>query len=164
LRTHNLPSERLKMRLSWCRWSDVSKYRNAIRTHFRNFGHSKKRFGRSRGGVDLSRLMALKTNSLHSRRLKKILWWSRRSDVWICGKVMRTHFLLPGHRKQRLGEICLSYDLSRRITLTTHNLPSGRLKKRLCWCRWSDVSTRRWVIRTHFLPAEHGKSDSDYFS
>jgi hypothetical protein len=38
LRTHNMPSARLKMRLWWCRWSDVSWYQEAIRIHFLHLG------------------------------------------------------------------------------------------------------------------------------
>jgi hypothetical protein len=41
---------------------------------------------------------------------------------------MRTHFVLPGNRKMRLGRNLLGDVLSRRMALITHNLHSGRLK------------------------------------
>jgi hypothetical protein len=37
LRNHIVNSNRLKMRLCWCRWSDFSWCRKAIRTHFLRF-------------------------------------------------------------------------------------------------------------------------------
>jgi hypothetical protein len=46
---------------------------------------------------------------------------------------------------------CLSDDLCRQIAPRTHNLPSGRQKKRLWWSEWSDVSRCRKVIRTYYL-------------
>jgi hypothetical protein len=47
--------------------------------------------------------------------------------------------------KKRLRRIPLNDILSRRMALRTHSLPSGLLKKRLCWSRWSVVS-RSWKI------------------
>jgi hypothetical protein len=44
---------------------------------------------------------------------------------------MRTNFVLPGYGKKRHGRSRLSDDVSMRMALWTHNLPSGRLKKTL---------------------------------
>jgi hypothetical protein len=124
----------------------------------------------------LSRRMTLRTNNLSSRRFKKRLWWIRWSDFSSFRKVMQIHFLYPGHRQNRLGRIRLSDVLSRRMALRTHNLPSERLKKRLCcsrlWCfkvsnamrnhfghrnkrlgrnRISDVLSRRLALMTQNL-------------
>jgi hypothetical protein len=74
LRTNNLPSESLKMRLRCCRWSDGSCCRKAIRTYFLHSGHFKKRFGQFRGSDVLCSWMALRTHNLPSGRLKKRLW------------------------------------------------------------------------------------------
>jgi hypothetical protein len=63
---------------------------------------------------------------------------------------MRTNCLLPGHREKRLGKICLSDDLSRRITLITHHLPSWRLK--------NDFGEFDESQRTHFLHCGLGRS------
>jgi hypothetical protein len=49
LTTNILPSELLKMQLMWCRWSNLSWCRKAIRSHFLHSVQSKKRIGRSRG-------------------------------------------------------------------------------------------------------------------
>jgi hypothetical protein len=49
-------------------------------------------------------------------------------------------FWQPGHRNKGLEWIHLCEVLSRRISLMTHNLPAGRLKKRILWSRWSNVS------------------------
>jgi hypothetical protein len=62
LRTHNLPSGRLKKRLFWSRISDVSMCRKAMRNHFRHPAHRKKWLGRIR----LNRLMILRTRNLPS--------------------------------------------------------------------------------------------------
>jgi hypothetical protein len=71
LKTHNLPSERLKMWLWWWRWSDVSWCRKAIQTHFSHFGHSKKQFVRSHRDDVLSRRMDVRTHNQPTARLKK---------------------------------------------------------------------------------------------
>jgi hypothetical protein len=57
----------------------------------------------------------------------------------------------------RFGRSCLSGDLSRRMALRTHNLPSGGLKKFLSWSRWSYVWRCRKAMRTHFLHSGHRK-------
>jgi hypothetical protein len=75
LRTHNLPSECFKMRLWWCRWSDVSQCQKAIRKHFPHSWHSKKRLRRSRGSNGLITRMALRNNNLPWGRLIKRLWF-----------------------------------------------------------------------------------------
>jgi hypothetical protein len=41
-------------------------------------------------------------------------------------------------------------DLCRRFALRTHNIPSGRLKKCLCWSRWIDETKFRNAIRSFF--------------
>jgi hypothetical protein len=60
---------------------------------------------------------------------KKRLWWNRLCDV-----------------KSSL------------MTMVTLKLPSERLKIRLWWCRWSDVSWCRKAIRTHFLLSGDSKN------
>jgi hypothetical protein len=84
LRTHNPPPARLKKRLWWSRWSDVSNCRKAIQTHLLRPGHRKKRHGRSRFSDVLSKRMALRTHNMPSERLKKRIWCSRRRDVSRC--------------------------------------------------------------------------------
>jgi hypothetical protein len=95
--------------------------------------------------------MDLRTHNLHSGSLKKRLFWSQWSDVSRCRKAMWTHFLNPGIRKNRTGRNRLSDVLSRRMAFANHNLPSERLKKRLLWISWSDVSLCQKAIRTYFL-------------
>jgi hypothetical protein len=85
----------------------------------------------------LCRRMILSTLILYSGRLKKRLLWSRWNDVSRCRKAIRTQFLHPCYRIWRLGRSCLNDVLCRWMALRTHNLPSGRLKKRLWWIRWS---------------------------
>jgi hypothetical protein len=58
--THKLPSERLKTRLWWSRWSHVSKCPKATWTPFLHTGHRKKRLGRCCSSDVLSRRMALR--------------------------------------------------------------------------------------------------------
>jgi hypothetical protein len=48
MRTNNQPSGRLKIPLWWIQWSDISRCRKAIRTHFLHHEHRKKRLGWSR--------------------------------------------------------------------------------------------------------------------
>jgi hypothetical protein len=48
LKTHNLPSGRLKTRLWWIRWRHFSRCRKAKRTHFLHPWNQKKRPGQSR--------------------------------------------------------------------------------------------------------------------
>jgi hypothetical protein len=61
LRIHNLPSARIKKRLLWIRWRDVSRCWKPMRTHFQHLGHRKKS-GLDKVGCDvLSRWMALRT-------------------------------------------------------------------------------------------------------
>jgi hypothetical protein len=185
LRLHNLPSGLLKKRLWWSRWSDVSRFRKAMQTHFLDPGQRKKRLGLGCLSDILSRRVALTThnlllnvlkcnffmsikrcfivfkghfipfstfwalkkaiwmnsrkwclkyanclrkNNLPSGRLKKLIWWIRWIDVSRWWKVVRNHFLHPGHLTKRLGRSCSSNDLSRQMALRTHNLPSGLLK------------------------------------
>jgi hypothetical protein len=86
LRIRNLLSERLKIRLCWCRWSNVSWCQNAIQMLFIHSGHSKKRFGPSRESDVLNRRIAVRTHNLPFRSLKKHPSWSRWSDVSRCQK------------------------------------------------------------------------------
>jgi hypothetical protein len=116
-----------KKRLCWRRWSKVSRYRKPMRTYFQDPGHRKMRLGRNRLRDVLCRRIALRTRNFRSGRLKKRLWWIRWSNVSRYRKTMRTHFCNLGIEKKRFGQIYLSVDLSRRITLITHNLPSWRL-------------------------------------
>jgi hypothetical protein len=157
LRTHNLHSERLKMRLWWFRWSNVSWCRKAIWTHLQYSWHSIKQFGRNSGSDVLSRRMALRIQNHLSGRLKTRLWLIQCSDVSRFRNTMLTHFLHPGHRRKRLGRCRLSDDLIRLMVLWTHNLPSERLKMRLRWYPWSDASLCRKVIPTHFVHSGHSK-------
>jgi hypothetical protein len=69
------------------------------------FCTSKNGHGRSRLRVVLSRRMALRTHNPPSRHLKKLLCWSRWSDVSRCRKAIRNHFLLPEIRLRRLEEV-----------------------------------------------------------
>jgi hypothetical protein len=79
------------------------------------------------------------------------LWWSRWSDVWRCRTICELIFCIVGIQKKRLGRRLGSDDLISRMALQIHYLPSGRLKLRLCWSRWRDVSWCRKDKRTHFL-------------
>jgi hypothetical protein len=135
LRIHNLPSGRIKKRLWWIRWSDVS------RSHFLHPEFRLKRLGRSRISNFLIRRMALRNDNLSSGRLKTLL--SRWSDVSRCRKAIKTHFRHPEHWIKRLGQILLSDVLCRRRALRILNFPSECLKKRLLRIRWSDVSRSR---------------------
>jgi hypothetical protein len=121
-------SGRLKKRLCWSRWNDVSKCLKSIRTHFLHLGHWKMRIARSYLSDDFSRRITLRNHNLPSGRLKKQLSWSRWSDIWMCLKAIRAHFLQPQHGKKRLGWIGLSDVLSSRKALRSHNLPFGVLK------------------------------------
>jgi hypothetical protein len=116
-----------------------------MRTHFVPPRHRKKRLGRSRLIDVLSRWIGLSTHILLSGRLKIRLRWIRWSDVSRCQYAMRTNFVLPGHRKNDLGD-SLNWCLSRRRALWTHSLPSGLLNKRHWWSRSNDVSGCRKVI------------------
>jgi hypothetical protein len=119
-----------------------------------------KLLGRSCSCVVLSRRMALESYNLPFRLLKGRLCWRRwRNDSW-CRRAMQFHYLHPGHRKKRLVRSSLSDILSRRMVLRSHNLPSERLKMRLCWFGWSIVSWCRkaiWTNWNHFLHPGHRK-------
>jgi hypothetical protein len=150
MRTHNLFSSRLKKRISWIRWSNVSRCRKAMRTHFLHRGFRKKWLGR----ICVSNvLMALRIHNLHSGRLRKRLWWSWWSAV-VEGPFEHI-FSFYGHRKRRHGRSRLSDILIKRMALRTHNLPAGCLKKRICSSRWSDATYFPKVIRSHFLHSGH---------
>jgi hypothetical protein len=126
-RTLKLPTRCPKNRL-WCG--------RAMWTHFLHYGHPK-------GDLDirlidvLSKWMPLRTHNMPAGRLKKRDWWIRWSYDSRCRKAMRTLFLHPEHR---LGRSRLSNILSRRMGLKTLILPSGPLKKQLCWSPWNEVS------------------------
>jgi hypothetical protein len=89
----------------------------------------KKKFGRNLGSDVLCRRKPLRIHNLLSERLKKLLCWSRWSDVSRYRQGKRTYLLHPGHLKKRLGRSRLSDVLCRRMALITQNQPSGRLKK-----------------------------------
>jgi hypothetical protein len=157
LRTHNLPSGSLKMRLRWSLSGDVSRYRRDMRTPFLLPGHREKRLGRSRISDVSSIRMALGTHNLSSGRPKRRHCRSRWNDVSMCRKTMRTHFQHPGILKMRLGT-------SREVMFHVGewpweliNLPSSRLKMENWWSRWCYV--RRWLkaMQTHFLHPGHPK-------
>jgi hypothetical protein len=74
-----------------------------------------------------------------------------------CRKAMRSHFLHPGRQKKVLVPCRLSDVLCWRMDLTTNNLPSVRLNKRLWWTRWSYISRGRKGIETHFLHPDNRK-------
>jgi hypothetical protein len=95
--------------------------------------------------------MALRIHNLPSKRLKLRLCLCRWSeDSWFL-KAFQTHFLHFGHSKEWFVR-SPRYDVSsRRIHVRTHNLPTVRLPKRLCWIRWSDISRCRKAKWTHFL-------------
>jgi hypothetical protein len=85
LRSRYRLSGRLKKRIWWSRWSNVSRFVKAMRTQFLHPGHRKKRIGQSCLSVVSSRRKVLRTNNLPSGRLKKRLWWSRWSNILRCG-------------------------------------------------------------------------------
>jgi hypothetical protein len=157
LRTLNLHSERLKMRLWWFRWSSVSWCRKAIWTHLQYPWHLIKHFVRNLESYALIIRMTIRIQNHPSGCLKNRLWWIRWSDVSMCRNTRLIHFLHPGHRRKRLSRCRLSDVLNRLIFLWTHNLPSDRLKMRLRWCPWSDASWCRKVIPMHFLHSGHTK-------
>jgi hypothetical protein len=154
-RTQYLPSGRLKKRL-WRSRKDFSMSRRAMRTHFLHHGE-KKLLRRIRLFDVLCRRMDFWTHNLPSLRLTNGVWWCRWSKVSMCLKAIRTPFQHPKHRKNRLGRRRLSVILIRPIGLSTNNLQSGRIKKRLWWSRWSDISRCRKAIRIHFLHPVHRK-------
>jgi hypothetical protein len=138
---------------SMTRWSDVSRCEKATRTHFLASRHPKKGIGRSRGSDDLSRRMAQINHNLPSGRLKMRLWLWRWSDISWCRRAMRTNFLLSGYPRNRFGLSRESFVLSRWMALRSHNLPSGRLKKRPV----KSSKKCRVALRTHFLHSGHPK-------
>jgi hypothetical protein len=99
--------------------------------------------------------MVLRTHNLPSGRHTKRHWWSR-NDVSRGLKGMRNHFLHPGHLKSGWDEIAFD-DLNRRMALRNNILPFERLKMRLRWCRWSDISWFLKAIPTHFVHSGHSK-------
>jgi hypothetical protein len=105
LRTHNLPSGRLKVRLSCSKWSDVSRCRKVRRKHCLHHGYPKKRdldkfaevmfqvgewplkltifflnavkcnFGEVEEAIFLRGPKALRSRFVSSRCHKMCLWW-----------------------------------------------------------------------------------------
>jgi hypothetical protein len=122
--------------------------------------------------------MALRTLNLPSGRSKKRLWWSRWIVVSKSWKAMRTHFLLTGHRKKRLGRCSLSdffklvygpensicsldflqnnVSMCRQAKRSYFPHPEHQ-KNRLRWSLWIDDLSWRMVLRTHNLPSERLK-------
>jgi hypothetical protein len=152
LRTHIL-SWRLKNRLWWSRWSDVSRCRKAIRTLSCIQGIEKSDLNRVACNV-LIRRMGLRTNNLPSERRKMRLRWCRWSDILWCWKAIRKHFLYFPRSKSVLCEVA-EVLLYWRMALKTYNLSFDRLKKRLCWSLRSDISKYWNAIRIRFLHPEH---------
>jgi hypothetical protein len=64
-------------------------------------------------------------------------------------------FKLLGIQEKRFWRRRRSEVLSRQMAPGTHNRHSRRLKKRLCWCRWSVISRCRKVMRIHFFRPGH---------
>jgi hypothetical protein len=127
-RINSLSFRRLKKRLWYRRWSDVSRCRKAMRNHFLHHGHRKNRLARIR--YVLSRRMALRTHILPRGLLKKRLCEVDESMFQGVERPWKTFFLLPWHRKSDFGRNPLSVVLSTRMALRTHNMPSECLKKR----------------------------------
>jgi hypothetical protein len=156
LGSHNPLTEHLKIRLWWCRLSDVSWCGKGIPTHFQHCWHSKKRFGLSRGSDVWSSRMALRTHKLPSWHLRTRLWWSGGIVFSRCRKALWTHFVHSEHWK-KLGWSRLCDVLCTRMASRTHNLSSERLKIRLCWFRWIVVSWCWMAIRKLFLHSVNSK-------
>jgi hypothetical protein len=116
---------------------------------------SKYRQGRNRLSDDLCRQIDLRKYNLLSGRLKKRFWRSRWSVVSSCPKTM--NFLSPGVPKKQHGRCSISDVLIRGMAFITHNLPSGRFKKRIWWSRWSDILKCRKVMWPHSLLPGHQK-------
>jgi hypothetical protein len=123
LRTHNLPSELLKLQLWWGRWSVFTMTKGHTNA-FLHSGHSRMGFWRSRGSDVLSTRMASEVIIC----LQKRLGWKRWSNVSMCRKAMRFYFLHPVHRKKRQAWSRLSNILSTWMALKNDKLPSERLK------------------------------------
>jgi hypothetical protein len=119
LKTPNLPTRRLKNDFgkSMKRFFKVSK---GHANQFSAFWTSTFRLGVSCLSDVSIRRMALRTHNLRAGRLKKLLRWSRWSDVSRCRKTMRTDFLHPGHGKKRLGPSCLSVVLIGQMVWRNH--------------------------------------------
>jgi hypothetical protein len=156
LRTHNLTSSSLKNRLCWRRWSNVSWWRKAIRTHFQHPKHRKKRLVWCRLSDVLNRRMGCRSIICLLNVLKCDLGDIDEATFCDVETPFESIFYILGIQKSYLYEV-VEVGLSRRIALRTHNLPSGRLKKRLWWSRWSVVSWCRKAIRTNFLHRKHWK-------
>jgi hypothetical protein len=111
LRTHNLPSWRLKKRLVKTRKRrlKVSKGQTNIFFHSE---YRKKRLSWCGLSDVWSTQMGLKTHNLPFERLKIRLWWCRWRDVSWCRKAIRTHFLNFGHSKNiwaNSQKLCFKY-------------------------------------------------------
>jgi hypothetical protein len=131
--------------------------RKALRSHFLRHEQRKKRLGWSLSRYILSRWTALRIHNLPFGRKKKWLFSSRWSEVSRCRNAIRSHFLQPEHQIKRLGLSRLSDFLSMWITLRTHNLSCERLKMRVWWFRFNDVSRCRRDIWKHFQHSGHSK-------
>jgi hypothetical protein len=127
LRTHNLAPGRLKKRLWWIRWSDVSRCRKAMQNHFLHPGHWKKRLGRSSLSDVLCRRLNLRTYNLLLERLKKRLWYSRWSDDSRSRTPCKLIFCILSIEKSDVDGL-VSDVLGRRMAQRTLNVSSRRLK------------------------------------
>jgi hypothetical protein len=139
LRFHYLHSGRLKMQLRWFRWSGISRCPKTVRTYLLPPGHPNKLILRSRVRMIQVDEWPCEIIVCFLDVLKKYLVMSMK---W-CFRLSR------GHTK-----IFYTYWTTKKATWTksrrTYNLPSGRLKMRLCWRIWSDVSTYGKAMRTYF--------------
>jgi hypothetical protein len=160
VRTHNLPTGRLKRRLCWSRWCDISRCRKAIRTHFLLSANHKNRLEWRPLSDVLSGQMALRTHNLPSEWLKIRLWWCRWIDVSRCQKPIRKHFPHSWYSKKRLRR-CRGIYLCSRMSLINNNHPLGRLKKRLWWSRWNEVSRCRKAYDHIFCFLSFETNDTD---
>jgi hypothetical protein len=101
LRTHNLPSGRLKKWQLWSRWTDILRCRKAVGTHFLLPGHRKNRIWRRINYV-LSRRLVLRTHNLPSGRLKTRFCRSRWNVV---SRLLRTQLCFLGTEKSEMDEV-----------------------------------------------------------
>jgi hypothetical protein len=152
LKTHNMPSGRMKKRLWLSRWNDFPfEFILCIR------GFEKRDFFESLK-LCSSYLYDLWQNTLPCGRVLKRLCWRPWSDVSRCQKEIRNNFCIQGIEKSLWSKSFKSC-LSRRMAMGNHNLHSGRIKNRLCWSRRSDVSRFQRATRNHILHPGHQKSD-----
>jgi hypothetical protein len=150
-RTHFLPQHRPKLRLGRCRESDVSRVRRALRTYFLPSGRTKMRLGRG-GEIDVVREhLALWTHFLPPGRSKMGL--GDFEKAMFQGFAGPANSLSAFWKAQIANRTTTRERCSRcRLALRTHYLLSGRPKMRLGWGRESYVWSFPRTLRTNFLP------------